>query len=135
MRGYQNVLGPKRQFIYIYIYIYIYIVIHRQIVSFYQNSSVWLDTQDALFFFFFFFFLKHLLNHFLKVKLNFRNKCVELKDEYIEYLCFFCFFLQVIPFLVGLGNFLSIYICFINSTLQFLSNFEQFILRWELNFS
>ena len=32
--------------LYIYIYIYIYIVIHRQI-SFYQNSSVWLDTQDA----------------------------------------------------------------------------------------
>ena len=31
----------------LYIYIYIYIVIHRQTVSFYQNSSVWLDTQDA----------------------------------------------------------------------------------------
>ena len=29
------------------IYIYIYRVIHRQTVSFYQNSSVWLDTQDA----------------------------------------------------------------------------------------
>ena len=28
-------------------FIYIYIVIHRQTVSFYQNSSVWLDTQDA----------------------------------------------------------------------------------------
>ena len=27
--------------------LYIYIVIHRQTVSFYQNSSVWLDTQDA----------------------------------------------------------------------------------------
>ena len=27
--------------------IYIYIVIHRQTVSFYQNSLVWLDTQDA----------------------------------------------------------------------------------------
>ena len=26
------------------VYIYIYIVIHRQTVSFYQNSSVWLDT-------------------------------------------------------------------------------------------
>ena len=26
---------------------FIYIVIHRQTVSFYQNSSVWLDTQDA----------------------------------------------------------------------------------------
>ena len=26
---------------------YIYIVIHRQTVSFYQNSSVWLDPQDA----------------------------------------------------------------------------------------
>ena len=25
----------------------IYIVIHRQTVSFYQNSSVWLDTLDA----------------------------------------------------------------------------------------
>ena len=36
-------------FIYFFnnIYIYIYIVIHRQSVSFYQNSSVWLDTQDA----------------------------------------------------------------------------------------
>ena len=33
--------------LYIYIYIYIYIVIHRQTVSFYQNSSVWLDPQDA----------------------------------------------------------------------------------------
>ena len=33
--------------IYIYIYIYTYIVIHRQTVSFNQNSSVWLDTQDA----------------------------------------------------------------------------------------
>ena len=31
----------------LHIYIYIYIVIHRQTVSFYQNSSVWLDTQDA----------------------------------------------------------------------------------------
>ena len=31
----------------IYIYIYLYIVIHRQTVSFYQNSSVCLDTQDA----------------------------------------------------------------------------------------
>ena len=30
-----------------YIYIYIYIIIHRQTVSFYQNSSMWLDTQDA----------------------------------------------------------------------------------------
>ena len=28
----------------IYIHIYIYIVIHRQTVSFYQNSIVWLDT-------------------------------------------------------------------------------------------
>ena len=35
------------KFVYIYIYIYIYIVIRRQTVSFYQNSSVWLDTQDA----------------------------------------------------------------------------------------
>ena len=34
-------------YIFIYIYIYIYIVIHRQTVSFNQNSSVWLDTQDA----------------------------------------------------------------------------------------
>ena len=34
-------------YIYIYIYIYVYIVIHRETVSFYQNSSVWLDTQDA----------------------------------------------------------------------------------------
>ena len=33
--------------IYLLIYIYIYIVIHRQTVSFYQNSSVWLDRQDA----------------------------------------------------------------------------------------
>ena len=30
-----------------YLHIYIYIVIHRQTVSFYQNSSVWLDPQDA----------------------------------------------------------------------------------------
>ena len=29
------------------IYIYIYIVIHRQTVSLYHNSSVWLDTLDA----------------------------------------------------------------------------------------
>ena len=29
---------------YIYIYIYIYIVLHRQTVSLYHNSSVWLDT-------------------------------------------------------------------------------------------
>ena len=28
-------------------YVDIYIVIHRQTVSFYQNSSVWLDTQDT----------------------------------------------------------------------------------------
>ena len=33
--------------IYIYIYIYIYIVIHRQTVSVYHNSSVWLDTYDT----------------------------------------------------------------------------------------
>ena len=30
----------------VWVYIYIYIVFHRQTVSFYQNSSVWLDTQD-----------------------------------------------------------------------------------------
>ena len=30
-----------------YIYIYIYIVIHRQTVSFYQNSSVWLNRLDS----------------------------------------------------------------------------------------
>ena len=35
-------------YVYIYIYIYIYIVIHRQTVSFYQNSSVWLDPQCLL---------------------------------------------------------------------------------------
>ena len=29
-----------------YIYIYIYII-HRQTVSFYHNSSMWLDTRDA----------------------------------------------------------------------------------------
>ena len=34
--------------LYIYIYMYIYIVIHRQTVSFYQNSSVWLDRLDSL---------------------------------------------------------------------------------------
>ena len=39
--------AANTHFIYIYIYIYIYIVIHRQTVSFYQNSSVWLDTQTA----------------------------------------------------------------------------------------
>ena len=33
--------------IYIYIYIYIYIVIHKQTISLYQNSSVWLDPQDT----------------------------------------------------------------------------------------
>ena len=26
---------------------YVYIVIHREIVSLYHNSSVWLDTWDA----------------------------------------------------------------------------------------
>ena len=31
-------------YIYIYIYIYIHIVLHRQTVSLYHNSSVWLDT-------------------------------------------------------------------------------------------
>ena len=31
----------------VYIYIYIYIVIHRQTVSLYHNSSVWLDTLAA----------------------------------------------------------------------------------------
>ena len=31
----------------VYIYIYIYIVIHRQTVSLYHNSSVWIDAQDA----------------------------------------------------------------------------------------
>ena len=30
--------------VYIYIYTYMYIVIHRQTVSLYYNSSVWLDT-------------------------------------------------------------------------------------------
>ena len=34
-------------YIYIYMYIYIYIVIHRQTVSVFHNSSVWLDTLDA----------------------------------------------------------------------------------------
>ena len=33
--------------LFVSMYICIYIVIHRQTVSFYQNSSVWLDTQDA----------------------------------------------------------------------------------------
>ena len=33
--------------LFFYIYIYKYSVIHKQTVSFYQNSSVWLDTQDA----------------------------------------------------------------------------------------
>ena len=33
--------------IYIYIYIYVYIVNHRQTVSLYNNSSVWLDTRDG----------------------------------------------------------------------------------------
>ena len=42
-----SVLAARNDDIYIYIYIYIYIVIHRQTVSFYQNSSVWLDPQDA----------------------------------------------------------------------------------------
>ena len=39
-------LECKHQYIYIYINIYIYI--HRQTVSFYNNSLVWLDMQDAL---------------------------------------------------------------------------------------
>ena len=30
-----------------YLYIYIYIVIHRQTVSLYHNSAVWLDLLDA----------------------------------------------------------------------------------------
>ena len=30
---------------YVRIYIYIYIVIYRQTVSFYKNSSVWIDTR------------------------------------------------------------------------------------------
>ena len=30
-----------------YVCMYVCTVIHRQTVSFYQNSSVWLDTQDA----------------------------------------------------------------------------------------
>ena len=30
-----------------HIYIYIYIVIHRQTISLYYKSSVWLDTRDA----------------------------------------------------------------------------------------
>ena len=30
-----------------YYYLFIYIVIHRQTVSLYRNSSVWLDTQGA----------------------------------------------------------------------------------------
>ena len=30
-----------------FLLIYIYIVIRRQIVSFYHNSSVWVDTLDA----------------------------------------------------------------------------------------
>ena len=34
-------------YIYIYICIYIYIYCHPQTVSFYQNSSVWLDTRDG----------------------------------------------------------------------------------------
>ena len=33
--------------LYKYIYIYIYIFIHRQTVSLYHNSSVWLETEDA----------------------------------------------------------------------------------------
>ena len=33
--------------IFCYLHIYIYIVIHRQTVSFYQNSSVWLDTLET----------------------------------------------------------------------------------------
>ena len=37
----------REMHIYIYIYIYIYIVIHRQTVSLYHNSSVWLDMYDA----------------------------------------------------------------------------------------
>ena len=31
----------------VYIYIYIYIYIHRQTLSFYHNSSGWLNTLDT----------------------------------------------------------------------------------------
>ena len=33
--------------IHIYMYIYIYIIIHRQTISLYHKSSVWLDTQNT----------------------------------------------------------------------------------------
>ena len=48
----QDVILNKQHWLICYktqpnLYIYIYIVIHRQTVLFYQNSSVWLDMQDA----------------------------------------------------------------------------------------
>ena len=46
-QGYKKIYIYIYIYIYIKIYIYIYIVIHRQTVSFCQNSSVWLDTSDA----------------------------------------------------------------------------------------
>ena len=44
--------APKQNFlnnpcVCVCIYIYIYIVIHRQTVSLYQNSSVWLNSLDS----------------------------------------------------------------------------------------
>ena len=44
-----------------------YIVIHRQTVSFYQNSSVWLDTQDMIKFGQHF---THILKRILDIKKN-----------------------------------------------------------------
>ena len=44
-RSLRVALNYGRQLLYYYdIYIYIYTVIHRQTVSLYRNSSVWLDT-------------------------------------------------------------------------------------------
>ena len=43
----QSSMTTNSVIIYIYIYIYIYIVIHRQTVSFYQNSSLWLEILDG----------------------------------------------------------------------------------------
>ena len=44
-RTHTNTHPPTHTLTYIYIYIYIYC--HPQSVSFYQNSSVWLDRQDS----------------------------------------------------------------------------------------
>ena len=42
-----------------YIYIYMYNVSHRQTVSLYHNSSVWLDTQDSRIYIYIYIYIKN----------------------------------------------------------------------------